>query len=67
MSVAKIMEITSESSKGFEDATRLGIERASKTVEHIKSAWIKEQTAIVEDGKISRYRVDLKVAFVLRD
>jgi flavin-binding protein dodecin len=67
MSVAKIMEITAESPKGFDDATRLGIERASKTVDQIQSAWVKEQKVIVENGKISRFRVDMKVAFVLKD
>ncbi|MCP9450520.1 MAG: dodecin family protein [Nitrospira sp.] len=65
MSVAKIIEISSESSKSFEDAIVEGINRASKTVRNIKSAWVKEQHVVVEDGKVVSYRVDLKVTFVL--
>ena len=67
MSVAKVMEITAESPSSFEDAIRSGITRAAKTVELIKSAWVKEQKVIVEDGKVSRFRVSLKVTFVLKD
>lgn len=65
MSVAKIIEISSESSKSFEDAIVEGINRASKTVRNIKSAWVKEQHVVVEDGKVVLYRVDLKATFVL--
>ncbi|MCP9456787.1 MAG: dodecin family protein [Nitrospira sp.] len=65
MSVAKIIELSSESSTSFEDAIVEGITRASKTVRNIKSAWVKEQHVVVENGKVARYRVDLKVTFVL--
>lgn len=65
MSVAKIVEITAESRESFEDAIRQGIQRASKTVENIKGAWVKEQQVVVESGKITAYRVDLKVTFIL--
>ncbi|MCA1958207.1 MAG: dodecin family protein [Nitrospira sp.] len=65
MSVAKIIEISSESSKSFEDAIVEGINRASKTVRNIKSAWVKEQHVVVENNKVVLYRVDLKVTFVL--
>jgi flavin-binding protein dodecin len=66
MSVAKVIEISSESKKGFEDAIQRGITRASETVENIRSAWIKEQQVKVENGKITEYRVDMKITFVLR-
>ena len=65
MSVAKIIEISSESPKSFEDAIQNGISQASKTVHGIKSAWVKEQHAVVENGKVALYRVDLKITFVL--
>lgn len=65
MSVAKIIEISCESKKGFEDAIHDGITRASKTVHNIKGAWVKEQQVVVENGKVTLYRVDLKVTFVL--
>jgi dodecin len=65
MSVAKIIEISSDSPTSFEDATVQGIARASKTIHGIKSAWVKEQHVVVENGKVTMYRVDLKVTFVL--
>ncbi|UVT18705.1 MAG: dodecin domain-containing protein [Nitrospira sp.] len=65
MSVAKIIEISAESPASFEDAIVQGIARASKTVHGIKSAWVKEQHVVVENNKVSLYRVDLKVTFVL--
>ncbi len=65
MSIAKIIELSAESSKGFEDAIQNGIIRASKTVHGIKSAWVKEQHVVIDNGKVSLYRVDLKVTFVL--
>lgn len=65
MSVAKIIELSCESTKSFEDAITSGIARASKTVHNIKGAWVKEQQVVIEGGKITLYRVDLKVTFVL--
>ncbi|MCB9707939.1 MAG: dodecin domain-containing protein [Myxococcales bacterium] len=67
MSVAKVTEITSQSSKSFEDAVQTGIARASKTLQGIQSAWIKEQKVLVENGKVAGYRVHMKVTFVLND
>ena len=65
MSVAKIIEISAQSSKSFEDAMKEGIERAGKTIKHIQGAWIKEQQVIIEDNKVVGYRVDMKITFVL--
>ena len=65
MSVAKVIEMSSESPKSFEDAIVQGIARVSKTIHGIKSAWVKEQHVVVENGKITLYRVDLKMTFVL--
>lgn len=65
MTVAKVIEINAESNVSFEDAVRQGITRASDSVHNIKGAWIKEQKVTVEGGKIVRYRVDLKITFVL--
>ena len=65
MSIAKVIEISAQSEKSFEDAVAQGIEIVSKSVHNIKSAWVKEQQVSVEDGKIVMYRVDLKVTFVL--
>lgn len=65
MSVAKIIEISAESPKSFEDAIGVGINRASKTLHGIKSAWVAEQHVVVENGKVVLYRVDLKITFVM--
>lgn len=65
MAVAKVVEINVASDKSFEDAIVLGIAKAGETVRNIRGAWVKEQQVKVEDGKISEYRVDLKVSFVL--
>ena len=65
MSVAKIIEVSSTSDKSFEDAIRTGITRASKTINNIRGAWVKEQKIDVEKGKIVRYRVFMRLTFVL--
>ncbi|HSO08147.1 MAG TPA: dodecin family protein [Pelomicrobium sp.] len=65
MGIAKVIEITSESPKSFEDAIRSGIENAAKTVRNINGAWVKEQKVVVNDGKIQGYRADLKVTFLV--
>jgi len=65
MTVARVTEITAESPKSFEDANRIGIERANKTLENVKGAWIQEQKLKIEGGKITAYRVNMKVTFIL--
>ncbi len=67
MSVAKVTEITSTSTKGFDDAVQSGITRANKTLKNIKGAWIKGMKVDIESGRITSYRVDLKVTFILND
>lgn len=66
MSVAKITEISSSSSKSFEDAVEKGIERASKTLKNISGAWVADQSVQVEDGKVTSYQVRMKITFVLK-
>ena len=67
MAVAKVTEITAQSTKSFEDAMRIGIARAHKTLKNVKSAWIQEQKVKIERGKIVEFRVNMKVTFVLTD
>ena len=67
MSVAKVTEIISSSSKSFDDAVENGIKRASKTLKGITGAWVADQKVTVNDGKIEEYRVVLKVTFILAD
>ena len=67
MSVAKVVEIKSNSTKSFEHAIKSGLKRASKTLKNIKGAWIAEQEVVVEKDLIAEYRVLMKVTFVLKD
>jgi len=67
MSIAKVSEIISSSSKSFEDAVQAGIKRANKTLENVSGAWIKDQKVKVEKGKITDYRVIMSVTFVLKE
>ena len=67
MSVAKVTEIISSSPKSFDDAVHQGIKRASKTLDNVCGAWIKDQKVVVEKEKITEYRVTMRVSFVLKD
>lgn len=67
MSIAKVTEISASSTKSFEDAVERGIKRASKTVRNIQSAWVNEQNVRVEEDKVSEWRVNMKVSFLLEE
>lgn len=67
MSVAKVIEISANSTQSFEDAIRSGIQRASSSVQDIREAWIKEQKVVIENGQVTEFRVDMKVTFVIHD
>jgi dodecin len=67
MSVARVTEITASSKKSFDDALREGLARANKTLENVTGAWIKDQEVVVTSGKITEYRVRMKISFVLKD
>lgn len=67
MSVAKVTEIIASSKTGFDDAVAKGVKRASKTLKGVTGAWVQSQQAVVKDGKITEYRVNLKVTFILKD
>src|SRR3972149_968993 len=65
--VGKVVEITASSTKSFEDAIAVGIDRASKTLKNVQGAWVKEQKVIVRDGKIAQYRVGLRGRVLLEE
>ncbi len=67
MSVARVTEISATSPESFDDAAKRGIDRASKTLRGMKSAWVKDQNLMIEDGKITEFKVNLVVTFVLDD
>ena len=64
-SVAKVSEISSRSTKSFEDAIQGGIQRAGKTLRNVQSAWVKEMRVEVDDGRIIGFQVNMMVTFVL--
>lgn len=66
MSVAKVTELSATSSKSFEDAIVKGIERANDTLDNVEGAWVQDMKVTCKDGKVDKYRVNLKVTFVLR-
>jgi flavin-binding protein dodecin len=67
MSIARITEISSTSTKSFEDAIQSAVTRATKTLRNVRGAWVKEQQIKIEDGKIVEYQVNLMITFVLED
>jgi hypothetical protein len=65
MSVIKVIEVIAESNKSWEDAAAEALKEASKTVRNIKSIYVQDMQAIVESNKITRYRVDTKISFLV--
>lgn len=65
MTIAKIIEISSDSTKSFQDAIESGISRSERTLKNVKGAWIAEQKLTIDDGKITNYRVIMRVSFVI--
>lgn len=65
-SIAKVIEVIAESDESFDDAVQSALTEASKTVDNIRSIWVENMTAMVEDGEIVRYRVNAKVTFVVK-
>lgn len=63
MSVLKVIEVLSNSTMSWEDATAKAVEKASKSVKNIRSVYVQEQSATVKDGKVTEYRVNLKLTF----
>ena len=65
MSIARVTEISSTSTKSFEDAIQSAVTRASQTLRNVRSAWVKEQQIKIDNGKIAEYQVNLRITFVL--
>ncbi len=65
MSVARVSELSVSSNKSFEDAIQQGIERATKTLRNVRSAWIKEQRVSIENDRVAEYQVNMLITFVL--
>ncbi len=67
MAVARVTEIIAGSKKSFEHAIQKGVKRASRTLNNVTSAWVKDQQVVVKDGEVAQYRVTMKVTFILDD
>ncbi len=67
MSIARVTEIIARSEKSFDDALTQGIARANKTLQNVTAAWIQDQSVDIDKGKITEYKIVLKVTFVLAD
>lgn len=66
MAVMKVIEILSNSDESWEDATKKGIAKASKSIKDIKSAFVQSQSCVVKDGGVVEFRVNLKVTFEVK-
>lgn len=67
MAVLKVIEIMADSPNSWQEAAENAVAQAGKTVNNIKSVWIKDQDALVENGKISQYRVITKITFEVKE
>lgn len=67
MAIGRVTEITSTSTKSFDDAVALGIKRATKTLENVTSAWIKDHEVVVDGDTVTEYKVRMMVTFLLND
>lgn len=65
MSIAKVIELIAESDKSWDDAAKSAVKEASKTIKNIKSIWVDNMSAEVQNNKIVTYRANVKVTFVL--
>jgi len=65
MAVAKVTELISSSTTSFDDAVKVGVARAAATLRGVSGAWVQDQKVLVTDGKVTEYRVTLKVTFLL--
>lgn len=66
MSVIKVLELMAESEKSWEDATQKAVTEAAKTVDEIKSVYVKNFNVVVKDDKVVKYRVNVKVSFEVK-
>ena len=66
-SVARVTEIIASSPTSFEDAVSVGVARDCKTLQNVTGAWVQDQKVDIADGKITAFRVNLKVTFILND
>ncbi len=67
MSVARVIELSATSEQGFEEAINEGIQRATSTLRNVESAWVKDMNVEIQDNRVTVYRVNLAITFVLEE
>jgi len=65
MSVAKVIELSGSSKKSSDDAVRKIVKRANKTINNVQGVWVKDVQGVVKNGKVTEWRVNCKVTFIL--
>ncbi len=65
MSVARVTELSATSDQSFEDAINVGVNRATSTLRNVESAWVKDMNVMIDNGRITGYKVNIAVTFVL--
>ena len=67
MSVARVTELSATSDQSFEDAINAGVNRATSTLRNVESAWVKDMNVMIENGRITAYKVNMAITFVLEE
>jgi dodecin len=67
MAVARVIELSATSEQGFEEAINEGIQRATSTLRNVESAWVKDMNVEIQDNRVTVYRVNLAITFVLEE
>jgi len=65
MAMIKVIEVLAQSEKSWEDAARVAVETAGQSVKNIRSVYIKEMEAKVDDNRITQFRINAKISFEL--
>lgn len=65
--VARVTEISASSPDSFDEAVKVGIDRATRTLKNVEGAWVKDMKVVIRDGEVTEYRVNMQVTFVLED
>ena len=63
MATLKVIEVLAQSEKSWEDAAQRAVQEAAKTVRNIKSIYIQEMEATVDNDRITYYRINTKISF----
>lgn len=66
MAIMKVIEVLANSEKSWEDATKKAVKQASKSVKNIKSVFVQSQSAVVNEGEVTEFRVNLKITFEVK-